>query len=96
MQISLTEEMRRFIEDQMRSGRFAAPEDVVLAGLAALRRQQSLQQWEYGDLEAVFPGLSQKIEAGFRALRAGDFSDGDAFFEEFDHEERTDASRKTA
>ena len=93
MQISLSEGTLRLIEEHLRSGRFTTPEDVVRAGLAALHRQQALEQWDASDLEAAFPGFRQKIEEGLQALRAGNFSDGDAFFEELERQEKTEASR---
>lgn len=96
MQVSLTDDLQRFVEEQVRSGRYATAEDVLRAALAALRQLESLDRWTNDELEAAFPGTRSKIEEGLRSLRSGHVIDGESFFDELDREDEAAAHRKTA
>ena len=96
MELSLTDDLSKFIQERVRTGQYAAPEDVVRAGLAALRQQEALAQLDSSEIEVLYPGFRQQIEEGLKAARAGKLSDGDAFFEELEREEPTDINRKSA
>ena len=87
MELSLTDDLSRFIQERVRTGQYGAPEDVVRAALEALRRQEALAQVDRSELEVLYPDYHQKIEDGLRAARAGRLSDGEAFFEPLEQEE---------
>jgi antitoxin ParD1/3/4 len=44
-QISLDEPLDRFVDEQVESGRFASPQDVVEAGLRLLEEDQRKLEW---------------------------------------------------
>jgi putative addiction module CopG family antidote len=52
MEVSLTPELERFIEDQVRSGRFSSPAEVLEAGLARLMIEP-LDELDPADLAAI-------------------------------------------
>jgi Arc/MetJ-type ribon-helix-helix transcriptional regulator len=52
MNISLKPELQRYIEEQVRTGQFATPEDVIEAGLGRLRAD------DFGDFQ---PGEMEKL-----------------------------------
>ena len=43
MTLSLTPQMQRFIDERVRTGRYASAEDVVRAGLASLSQQEAVE-----------------------------------------------------
>jgi putative addiction module CopG family antidote len=96
MELPLTDEMSRFIDERVRAGRYAAPQDVVRAALAALGRQESLGQLSRDELEVLYPDFKRRIEEGLTSARAGQLTDGDAFFEELENEDNSGVNRKTA
>lgn len=44
-QVTLDEPLDRFVEEQVESGRFASPQDVVEAGLRLLEEDQRKLEW---------------------------------------------------
>ncbi len=44
-QVTLDEPLERFVEEQVESGRFASPQDVVEAGLRLLEEDQRKLEW---------------------------------------------------
>ncbi len=88
MKLTLNPEMKQFVEEQVRSGRFASPEDVVHAALAVLMQRRAFEDLTNEELEAAFPDLRGRIARGLEDARAGRLSDGEAFFEELDREDR--------
>jgi putative addiction module CopG family antidote len=72
MSIMLSEETGKLIEKSMREGGYATPDDVVRAGLESLKQQESLGDFEPGELDAL-------IEEG---ERSGVPLDGDQVFAE--------------
>jgi putative addiction module CopG family antidote len=96
MELSLSDDLSQFIRERVRTGQYAAPEDVVRAGLALLRQHEALAQLDSGELELLYPGYRKQIEEGLKAARAGKLSDGEAFFEELEREETSDTNRKSA
>jgi putative addiction module CopG family antidote len=88
MKVALKAEMKQFVEQQVKSGRFASPEDVVHAALAVLMQHRAFEDLSTEELEAVFPDLRGKIARGLEDARAGRLSDGEAFFEELEREDR--------
>ena len=60
MTIRLKPELQRFIQEQVSSGHFATPEDVIEAGLGRLR-EDDLSDLQPGEMN----GLIDKAEAQF-------------------------------
>ena len=97
MNVSLSPEVQSLVEELVRSGRFASPEDVIHAGLASLMQQERLARVPVGELEQSVPGLRQKVATGLAEARAGKTGDGEAFFDALDREDETPGiGRKTA
>src|SRR5436190_5472667 len=77
MTITLPARARKLVNDRLKSGRYASAEEVVLAGLASLRRQEELGDFAPGELQRlVLEGESSIRAEGtvdadevFRALR---------------------------
>ena len=75
--ISLTPELKAFIEERVRSGLYGNSSDVIRAGLRALIREElgpSLRQFEeiMAGLpqEPITPEIEQEIEEDIRVARA--------------------------
>jgi putative addiction module CopG family antidote len=64
MEISLSAESQRFVNEKIKSGQFASPDDVVNSALSALRLQEELTEQ---DLEE----LRREIEIGLQQSREG-------------------------
>jgi antitoxin ParD1/3/4 len=102
MNVTISPEMQRFVHEKLKAGRYATPQDVVHAGLAALMQKEDLERLGPDQLEAIYPHLREKVEAGLREAREGKLSDGEAFFEELEREDENPkdrglpGSRKTA
>jgi putative addiction module CopG family antidote len=77
--IILSPEQHRFIDEQLRSGRFANPSEVVGEALRRLEASQRAGQ-------ALRADMRQKIDEGLAQAERGELFDGDAFFDEWDHE----------
>lgn len=61
MNVQLRPELARFIEEQVRTGRFPSVEDAVNAAVARLREEEELLSGEVDeeDLAAIDEGLAQ-------------------------------------
>jgi len=64
MEVTLTPEMRAFVDRVVRNGTYGSTADVLRAGVAALMRQERVEELDAGSLEAIYPGLLQKIRGG--------------------------------
>jgi Arc/MetJ-type ribon-helix-helix transcriptional regulator len=53
MNLSLSAEAEKIIQDRMRTGGFATPEDVVIAGLAALTDRQDLGEFSQSEMDSL-------------------------------------------
>ena len=53
MQVSLTPDMQKFIEEQMQSGAYGSPEQVVHSALLALRAQDAATADDLADLRRM-------------------------------------------
>jgi antitoxin ParD1/3/4 len=73
--VTLPPELDAFIEERVASGRFATAGEVVREGLRLLEEREQQR-------EAVLAELRKEIEIGVEQAKAGDFSDGRAFFEQ--------------
>lgn len=74
MQITLTPELQKFIEDRIRDGAYASPEEVI-AGFATLEQHESFGDFAPGELD-------QLLAEGERDIREGRFADGETVFRE--------------
>ena len=75
MQVTLTEEAQRLIEQKLKSGRYSTAEEVVFAGLLALLRE-GRDEFEPGEMQGLLSVANEQIERG-------ETSDGEEFLEEF-------------
>jgi hypothetical protein len=55
-------------------------------------QQDKLERHSLDDLEAIYPQLRDQVAAGVREARQGMLSDGEAFFDELEREDRKDAT----
>ena len=53
MHLAIDPEMQRLIDEKLRTGQYRSAEDVVRAGLAALKQQDSSGDFHPGELDAV-------------------------------------------
>ncbi|HXE54894.1 MAG TPA: type II toxin-antitoxin system ParD family antitoxin [Tepidisphaeraceae bacterium] len=78
MNISLTKETQRIIEDRMKHGRYVSTDALIRAGLDALEQQESLGDFEPGEMDALLaegqnsgPSLDgEQVLSELRALRS--------------------------
>jgi antitoxin ParD1/3/4 len=73
--VTLPPELEAFIEERVASGRFATPGEAVREGLRLLEEREQ-------EREAVLTELRQEIEIGVEQAKAGELTDGSAFFEQ--------------
>ncbi len=59
MTVALKGEMERFVEDQVKAGRFSSAEDVVEAGLARLMLDSLENEFGEEDITAINRSLEQ-------------------------------------
>ena len=61
MNLSLSPDVQRFIEDKVRTGRYATAEDVIHAAISRLRRDEAIghEELDEDDLAAIEEGLAQ-------------------------------------
>ena len=62
MQITLPPKARKLVNERLKSGRYASPDEVVLAGLSSLRRQEQLGAFSPGELERLVAEGEASIE----------------------------------
>ena len=62
MTITLSAKVRKLVKERLRSGRYSTPEDVLLAGLASLRRQEQIGDFAAGELERLVADGELSIE----------------------------------
>lgn len=60
MNVSLTSELERFVEDRVKSGAFASSSEVVRAGLRLLAERETA----FGKLKALLLEADQNMDAG--------------------------------
>lgn len=98
MDVTLDRDMQAYVERELQSGRFATVDDVVRAALATHMQRERLEQLPPDELDALFPNVREQLTAGLAQARAGQLTDGEAFFEELEREgERpADPARQSA
>ena len=63
MNILLGPDAQKFIEERVNRGEYATPEEVVLAGLAALERDEACGEFGPGEFDALLAKGEQSGEA---------------------------------
>jgi putative addiction module CopG family antidote len=82
MSVPIRADLQKLIDEQIRSGQYATPEDVIRAGLLALEQHESFGDFAPDELEALIAEGEQSVtESGTldaeeayrtrRALRTG-------------------------
>ena len=71
MQITLKPELERYVEEQVRAGRYASAEDVMTAAVGRLMQDDHAGDFAAGELDA----LIARAEAQFRRGEGSDASD---------------------
>ena len=62
MNLSLDANTKKLIEEHVKSGKFATPEEVVAAAIRALDQQEQFGDFEPGELDALLAESGQSIE----------------------------------
>jgi antitoxin ParD1/3/4 len=75
LNVSITPELERFVEDRVASGRYQTASEVVREGLRLLEERETARQ------EAL-EELRKHIAIGVEQADRGEFIDGDEVFEE--------------
>ena len=73
MTVTLTPKMKKLIEKRVKAGSYATPEDVLMAGLAALEQQHAMENFAPGELQAL-------VVEGESSIRKHGLLDGDEAF----------------
>jgi antitoxin ParD1/3/4 len=81
MNVILPAELQQFVANQVASGEFESPTDVVCQGLALLRERRDSQQQQLESLQA-------KIREGLEQLERGEAIPGEQVFEELHERNR--------
>ena len=88
LNVSLTPDLSRFVEDRLRSGRYQTASEVVRE---ALRLLEERERATVADIEA----LKREIEVGLAQLRRGEAVDGEASFRRLETRRRTRSARRS-
>jgi antitoxin ParD1/3/4 len=67
MKVSLTPDMERLVSDKVKAGLYQTPSEVLREGLRLLQQR-----------DENLASLRSEIEAGFEAIRRGEYEDYDA------------------
>jgi antitoxin ParD1/3/4 len=84
MSLELKPEFQKFVDDQVSTGRYDSPQEVLEAALAVLEQQNRQATFTPGELDAL-------LAEGAADIERGDVHDGDAVFRELD---RLSAARR--
>lgn len=100
MPVSLSPETQKLIEDRMKDAGFVSADEFVRAAIFSLDQQDWLRRASTVELEAMYPGIREKIAEGIADAEAGRLTDGEEFFAELEREEQDSEAqrhgRKTA
>jgi antitoxin ParD1/3/4 len=86
MNVSITPQMERFVARRVRSGRYQSASEVVREGLRLLEERELAR-------EAIVEDLRQRIASGMAQARRGELSDGEAFFDLLEKQDRRRQAR---
>ncbi|HEY8667019.1 MAG TPA: hypothetical protein VIL86_10155 [Tepidisphaeraceae bacterium] len=74
MNVSLKQELVKLIDQRLKSGTYATPEDVVAAAIVNLDQQERLGEFEAGELDAL-------LAEGEKSIAEEGTLDGDEAFD---------------
>jgi antitoxin ParD1/3/4 len=77
MNVSLTPELARFVEGQVRGGLYSTASEVVREGLRILAERETLRELRRQELR-------KQVQAGLDELDRGEGLDGDVVFDEIE------------
>ena len=87
LNVSLTPELSRFVDNRLRSGKYLSASEVVREALRLLEGRDRAPV-------ASVDELKREIEVGFAQLRRGEGVDGDEFFRRLASRRRAKGSRR--
>ncbi len=98
MNLALPPEIQKLIKERVQSGKYCSSEDVVTAAITNLGPQEHMRDFSAAEVATLFPAIKKKLAEGLSAAKAGRLSDGEAFFDELEREDRPPVRhrRKTA
>ena len=73
MQLSLSADVQKLIEDRVKSGKYSTPEDVVVAAIVTLQQQEDIGDFDPGELDGL-------LAEGEHSVQHEGTLDGDAAF----------------
>lgn len=88
MTLSISPEIQKLIDEEVSAGRYKSAEEVIGAAMVNLAQQRNVATLTKSEFEVLYPGIEQKLAEGLADLKAGRVSDGDAFFDELEREDR--------
>ena len=77
MNISFTPELEQFIQSQVKSGKYASTEEVVVAGIKLLEEREYLYQGRFKELQ-------REIIIGVEVSERGEVIDGETVFHQLE------------
>ena len=81
MNVNLTPELEKLVQNKVKSGRYNSASEVMREALRLLEEQDQLRQLQIQELR-------KKINEGLQSLRRGEGVDGEEFFKALEREER--------
>jgi antitoxin ParD1/3/4 len=87
LNVSLTPDLSRFVENRLRSGKYQTASEVVREALRLLEARDQ-------EPTASVDQLKREIEVGLEQLRKGRAIDGEEFFQHLTVRRRTKAARR--
>lgn len=79
LNVSLTPELARFVDGQVRGGLYSTASEVVREGLRMLVEREKLRELRHEELR-------RQVQAGIDELDRGEGIDGDAVFDELERD----------
>ncbi|MFP4410976.1 type II toxin-antitoxin system ParD family antitoxin [Coleofasciculus sp.] len=77
MNVSLTPELEQFLQRQVEGGKYASPEDVILAALRAFAERERIYKGRFEELR-------EEILVGVEASKRGEVVDGEMVFSQLE------------
>lgn len=77
MSLSLTPELKQFIQSQIASGKYTSAEEVIVAGIKLLEERERIYQGRFEELK-------QEIAIGVQASERGETIDGEVVFRQLE------------
>ena len=88
LNVSLTPELERFVQDRVASGRYQTASEVIREGLRLLEQQER-------EREATLAALKAKLERGAAQADRGEFVDPDEVLQRIEAMKRMRSAGKT-